>query len=178
MISGALIIILLLALSFLIWKLMWDSHSDGDNWDLEAEENKVDLEVLELLLSCEEDRYLRTVLSPQAFRSIKRKRMVLARKYLKATSKNTGHLIKAAELVKSSSKDQELLHTAHEFLTIAFRVRLNVPIVYFYLWAEWLFPRLTVRMPIRINNYREMTTKVIFILKRTQLLQTTKTTPF
>ena len=177
MISAAIIVLFLLALGLLVWRLVASSGTEvNGSWDFRDHENKIDLEVLELLLSREEDDYLRKSLPERSFRSVKRERIVLARKYLKAISRNTGQLIKTAELVRSSGQDREVVQAANELLTMAFRVRLNVPLVHFYLLTEWLFPTLSVPVPMRISTYRDMMSRNILIVQRTELARTTKGT--
>jgi len=129
--------------------------------------DEVDIEVLSLLLSRKENEYLRKFLTDDEFRWVRRRRVSLVRKYLGAISRNTRQLTRAADLAKSST-DPEVVQAAHELMLIAFRVRLNLPIVHLCLVAEWLMPNLTLVRPLGFDAYRKIAGRGLFILRRLQ----------
>lgn len=170
-IPATIIVVALVALCFSLWNLM-RSRRRGllDVCCVNAKENEVDVAVLKLLLSREENEYLCKSLPDRAFREIKRQRLSIARKYLSAISRSTRQLIRVAEAAKSSS-DADVARVAHEVLAIAFRVRLNLPIVQLYLMAEWLLPTLSLVGPRKVNLYEEIFGRAGFILRRLQAAQ-------
>jgi|SRR5437868_7406438 len=152
----------------LLWAMVRSHRSSRvDACYLNPQKDEIDIEVLSLLLSRKENEYLRKVLTDREFRLVKRQRVLLARRYLKAISRNTRELIRAADVAKSSS-DLEAARAAHELMLIAFRVKVNLPIVHLYLLAEWLLPTLTLVAPPKLDAYREITGRVVFILRRLQ----------
>jgi hypothetical protein len=168
MISGTIIIVSLVALSFLVWNLIKSGpHHAADIWSAHTRESEIDIDVLSLLLSREENKYLCKSLPSHEFRSIRRQRISLARKYLKAINRSTGNLIRAAEAARLSG-DRDVAQVADELLLIAFRVRLNVPLVHICLFAECLFPTLTLASPLKMGAYREMIGRVAFILQKVE----------
>lgn len=104
MIVAIVIVVFLLALFFSLWRVI-RSHGvrHSDIRCLSPKESEIDVEVLTLLLSREENEYLRKSLPDHDFCAIKRRRLSLARKYLKAINTNTRELIRAAEAARSSS---------------------------------------------------------------------------
>ena len=171
MIVAIVVVVFLVALFCLVWGVI-RSHgiSHRDIRCLSPKESGIDLDVLSLLLSREENDYLRESLPEHEFRVIKRRRVSLARKYLKAINTNTRELIRAAEAARSSS-DAEVAKAANELLQMAFRVRLNVPLVYLCLLAEWLFPTVDLIVPPKLNCYRDMVERIVFILQRLHAAQ-------
>ena len=166
MISAIAILVILLALFFCIWYAMNSSlRRSSGRPSFNRKQNEIDLEVLTLLLSREEDDYLRASLPDREFRQTKKQRVKLAWKYLHEVSKNTRHLIRIVESARSSS-DPELARAAHELLEKAFRVRMNVPVVQLSLLIEWFWPTLRLRAPLKIDRYREMIKTAIFILQQ------------
>lgn len=171
MISAAIILVLLLALTLSVWNLIRSGRAGINNvCDLKAQEQEIDIDALALLLSPEENAYLRKALPGREFRCVKRKRLTLARKYLSAINRNTGQLIRTAEIARSGN-DRELVQAANELLMMAFRVRLNVPLAHLYLLTEWLFPTLALAAPMKIKMHREMMEKVNFIVRNTHVAQ-------
>jgi hypothetical protein len=168
MIAAIVILLTFLILFLLIWKIVQPPKAQPEGvFHLNARQREVDIGVLAKLLSPEENEYLCKSLPKEQFRQVKRKRIALARTYLEAIHANTGQFIQAAEAVKSSS-DPELAQAAHELLLIAFRVRLNVPVVQLSLMMEWLFPSLNLVAPPRLDRYREMGARIVVILERLQ----------
>jgi hypothetical protein len=166
MTAAIIILVFLLVLFLLVWSIVGHRGADSsDLYYLNTKQSEVDIEVLALLLSRDESEYLRKSLPIHEFRRVKRRRLALARTYLKAINRNTGDFIRAAERVKSSG-DAQVAQAAHELLLIAFRVRLNVPIVQICLLTEWLFPRLSLVGAPKLNVYREMVGKIVFVLQR------------
>src|SRR5207248_11148550 len=139
----------------------------GEVFDLNSRQREVDIGVLSLLLSRKENEYLRKSLPTEQFRRVRRERLSLARTYLKAINENTGQFILAAEAAKSSS-DAEVARAAHELLLIAFRVRLNIPVVQLCLIVERLFPSLSLVAPAKLVRYRQMGERIVLILERLQ----------
>src|SRR5438874_859435 len=147
MIVAIVIVTVLLILFVLIWRIVQpQKRQREDVFHLNARQREVDIGVLSLLLSREENEYLRKSLPREKFRRVRRERLSLSRTYLRAIHENTGQFIRAAEAVKSSS-DLQLAQAAEDLLSIAFRVRLNVRVVQIYLMAEWLFPSLSLVAP-------------------------------
>ena len=168
MIVAAVIVITILILSVLIWKVVRPSRTESENvFHLNARQREVDTGVLAMLLSAEENEYLRKSFPKEQFRRLRRKRISLARSYLRAIHSSTGQFIKAAESVNSSS-DPKLVQAAHELLEIAFRVRLNVPLVQLSLMVEWLFPSLNLVATTKLERYRDMGGKIRIMLDRLQ----------
>src|SRR5437762_7859474 len=116
MIAALVIFISLLILFILIWSIVHRrKRAPEDVFHLNARQREIDVGVLSLLLSREENEYLRRSLPHTKFRQVRRERLSLARTYLRAIHENTGHFIRAAEAVKSST-DAELAKAAHELL--------------------------------------------------------------
>jgi len=162
--TATLVLVLLLILILLMSNMVRDRRNSArtDALACHARENQIDIEVLSLLLSKEETQYLRRSLSEHEFRSIRRRRVSLARKYLGSINTNVASLISAAEAATSSS-DHEVAQAAQELLRMAFRVRLSVPLVHIYLWAEWFLPALNLEAPL--GAYREMSRRVVFLTR-------------
>src|SRR5260370_32886821 len=119
MISAAIILVLLLALTLSVWNLIRSRRAGVENvCDFKAQEQEIDVDALALLLSPEENAYLRRVLPSREFRCVKRKRVTLARKYVTAINRNTGQLIRTAEIARSGN-DRELVQAANELLMMA-----------------------------------------------------------
>jgi hypothetical protein len=174
MIAAIVIFVSLLILFVLISRIVPRRRKDSEDvFHLNARQREVDIEVLSLLLSAEENEYLRKSLPREQFRRVRRERLSLARRYLEAIKANTTQFIRAAETVKCSS-DAELAQAAHELLLIAFRVRLNVPVVQLCLVLEWLFPSLSLVAPLRLDRYREMGGRIAVILERLQARDPTR----
>src|SRR5947207_10549290 len=168
MIVALVIFISLLILFILIWSIVQRrKRAPEEIFHLNSRQREIDIGVLSLLLSREENEYLRKVLPAERFRRLRRERLSLARMYLRAIHANTGQFIRAAEAVKASS-DAELAQAAHELLLIAFRVRLNVPLVQICLVLEWLFPSLSLVAPPKLERYRDMGGRIVVLLERLQ----------
>lgn len=168
MIAAIVVLTSLLILFVLIWKIVQFPRTQSDGvFHLNARQREVDIGVLALLLSGAENEYLRKSLPKEQFRRVRRERISLARIYLKAIQANTGQFIRAAEVAKSSN-DAELAQAAHELLLIAFRVRLNVPIVRLCMIVEWLFPSVSLVAATKLDRYRVMGGKIVVMLDRLQ----------
>ena len=166
MTAAIIIVFTLLVLFSCILGLRKSSKAEAaDNSLFNRKQNEIDVEVLQLLLSREEDEYLRGSLPGHQFRQFKRERIRLAWKYLKQINKTTRHLIPVMEASRSSI-DAEVSQAARELLQIAFRIRLNVPIVQVTLLTEWLCPMLRWPRQLKIGRYRELVERVVFILQR------------
>lgn len=171
MTATLIILVCVLALAFLVWRVIGNGEVHRrDISCLSPNESENDLSVLSLLLSHEENDYLRKSLPDSEFRVIKRQRVSLARKYLKAISTNTGELIRAAEAARSSG-DTDVAQAANELLQMAFRVRLNVPLVHVCLLLEWLLPTVGLVTSPKLTLYRDMVEKIVFILQRLHTMQ-------
>jgi hypothetical protein len=168
MISAIIISALLLFLALLLWGLIRDGRIEADDPFLSSANSGIDIGTLELLLSAEENNYLRRSLPSREFCFFKRQRVVLARKYLRAMNRDVKRLIRIAGTVKSSN-DPDLVHAADDLIARALRIRTNLPLVYLCLLMEWVFPELALPIPIRIIFYREMVERFRFIQKRTNL---------
>jgi hypothetical protein len=163
---AVIILVFLLILFLSVWSMVRSRPPRSGDWRyLNTKQSEVDIEVLTLLLSRSESEYLRKFLPVREFRRIKRQRLALARTYLRTISRNTADFIRAAEAVKASD-DAKVEQAAHELLSIAFRIRLNVPIVQFCLMTEWLFPGLSLVAPRKLNVYRELVGRIVFVLQR------------
>lgn len=166
MISALAILLLLIALSFSIWHLRKSARNKpADGSFFNGKQNEIDVEILSLLLSREEDDYLRESLSDGEFRRTKRQRVSLAWKYLDLIGKNSRHLIQIVESARSSN-DPQVARAANDLLQMAFRVRMNLPIVQLSLLTEWLWPTLRLHTPLKIDRYREIVKTAVFILQR------------
>lgn len=166
MTSAVIVVVALVALSSCLWRLMRSSgHRPASQNSFDRTQNEIDVDVLNQLLSIDEDRYLRASLPDREFRQTKRQRIRLAWQYLDEVERNTRHLVRIVESARSS-KDPEVAQAANELLQTAFRVRLNIPIVKMSLLTEWFWPTLRLRIPIKIDRYREMITRAVFILQR------------
>lgn len=170
MISGLIIFVVLVALSFSLWHLFKNSGRGAHNHYFNRKENEIDVEVLKLLLSRDEDEYLRRSLPGNQFRQLKRNRIRVAWAYLEQINQSTRHLIHVVESARSST-DPEVSRAAHEMLQIAFRVRMNVPIVQVTLLVEWLWPMLHWPRHLKIDSYRDLVERVVFILQRLEASQ-------
>ena len=167
MIVAIVVVVFLVALFCLVWGVVGSHGVPRDDIRcLSPKESGIDLDVLSRLLSREENEYLRESLPEHEFRMIKRRRVSLARKYLKAINTNTRELIRAAEAARSSSSDAEVAKAANELVQMAFRVRLKVPLVYLCLLAEWLFPTVDLIVPPKLDRYRDMVERIVLILQR------------
>ena len=168
MMVALFILISLLILVILLWRIVKGHKTTPEEvFHLNARQRQIDIGVLSLLLSREEDEYLRKVFPAERFRRLKRDRISLARQYLKAIDASTGEFIRAAESVKSSM-DVELARAAQEVLPLAFRVRINVRLVQFCLLLEWLFPSLSLGAPRRFDRYCDLGGKILAIEGRLQ----------
>jgi hypothetical protein len=167
MTAEILILVVVLVLFLLVWKVVRPGATSSHVCHLNTKQSEIDIDVLGLLLSRTENEYLRESLPCREFRRLRRARVSLARTYLKAINRNTGEFIRAAEAVRSSN-DAEVAQAAHELLSIAFRIRLNVPIVQCCLLTEWLFPALSLIASPKLDIYRQMVKTIVFILQRAQ----------
>lgn len=168
MIAAIVILIALLVLFLLIWRIVRVQRTHPEDvFHLNARQRQVDIGVLALLLSATENEYLRRSLPRERFRRVRRERLSLARRYLRAIRDNTGQFIRAAEAVKSSN-DADLAQAAHELLLIAFRIRMNLPVVQLCLMMEWLFPSLSLVAATKLDGYRDMGGKMVVMLDRLQ----------
>ena len=166
MISALAVVVLLIGLFFSILKLRKSGRTHpADQSFFNRTQNELDVEILSLLLSREEDDYLRESLSRREFRETKRRRVSLAWGYVNEIGRNTRRLIQTVESAQSSN-DPELARATQELLQTAFRVRMNVPLVQLSLLTEWLWPTLRLRMPVQIDRYREMVKTAVFIVQR------------
>lgn len=166
MILATIILIVVVGLFFLIWNVTRDRGTDLENLPfVDTKENEMDITILGLLLSRQETEYLRRQLSEGDFRAIRRSRLSLARAYLKTLNKNVGQIVRAAEAAAISS-DREVAKAAREVLSIAFRIRLNVPLVHLCLIAEWLLPTVSLVAPARVDAYQQAASRLFFILRR------------
>lgn len=174
MIVALFIIVSLLTLGGFVWKIVKGRKTlTREGFHLNSRQREIDIGVLSLLLSRKENDYLRRRLSAEQFRRLRRDRLSLARRYLHAIDSSTGEFIRAAEVVKSST-NAELAQAAEELLPTAFRVRLNVRIVQFCLFVEWLFPSLSLAAPPRLDRYRELGATIVVLLDRLQADSPTK----
>ena len=169
MISAALIAVSLLLLLVLMWRIRPPLRANlGELFELNPSQREVDIGVLSLLLSREENEFLRSSLPPREFRQVRRRRLSLARRYLTAINSSTAQFIRAAEAAERSS-DRAVAKAAHELLLIALRIRLNLPVVEMCLIVEWLFPSLSLVRPPKLERYREMGGRMVVILERFKL---------
>lgn len=165
MIVPTMILVVVLGLFFLIWNVTRDRRAGSNNvLFVNTNQNQLDIKVLGLLLSREENEYLRRCLSVREFRTIRRSRVSQARTYLRAINRQTRQIVRTAEAATLSS-DPEVAGAARELLSIAFRIRLNIPIVHLCLLTEWLFPTLSLVAPAKVNAYQKLTGRFIPILR-------------
>jgi hypothetical protein len=166
MIVALVISTVLLVLAVLLRNLISSGEAEVDSASTASAQNyEAELGALALLLSAEEDDYLRNSLPAGEFCAIKRQRVVLARKYVRAMGRGTSRLIRTAEAAKSGN-DREVIQAANEVLFLAFRIKLNMPLVHLCLLIEWFFPRLALIDRSRVKPYRQVLERVLFIQKR------------
>jgi hypothetical protein len=166
MIAAVIISILLLLMFVLMWSLIRSGRAQRHSLSSpNAQDREVDLSALALLLSAQEEGYLRESLPMSEFCVVKRQRIVLAWRYLRVMAKSTNGLIRAAEGSKSGH-DREAIQAANEILILAFRIKVNLPLVHLFLLIGWLFPRLSVPNKVSIKPYGQMLERLLFIQKR------------
>lgn len=140
-------------------------------------QSELDIEVLNLLLSRQENRYLRRWLGRDAFLEIRRQRIWLALTYLNAINGSTRRLTSVLQSAQSS-EDAGIEQAARELLHIAFRIRLMLPLAQLCLLTEWLFPSLNLAAQLSMSDYREIIGRIVFILGRLQALPSGGILPF
>jgi len=124
-----------------------------DDW--EAKKHEVDLAAFRILLDPAEEEYLRSLFPPSEYRRLLRRRLALALGWLDLIGKNAAMLMKLGQLAKAGA-NPELAKEAEDLIYGALRLRLNLSLVEPYLRLKWLFPGLTLSVPVFEMPYEEL----------------------
>lgn len=108
------------------------------------------LKALDLLLSAAEDEYLRDTLPAYEFYEARRKRAWLAFRYLRLINHNLSQLIRAGEAMDAVPHGK-----AHQMMSIALRLRLNILTAQTYLLVQSMFPAIDLSRRIKTAALRK-----------------------
>jgi hypothetical protein len=141
---------------FLVWTVLRPGLPQiGGLDDWEAKKHQVDLDVFRILLDPAEETYLRRLFSPSEYRSLQRRRLVLALHSLDLIGKNAAMLMKLGQLAKAGA-DPALAKEADDLIYGALRLRVNLMLVEPCLRLKWLFPGWTLSVPALEMPYEEL----------------------
>ena len=141
---------------FLVWTVLRPGLPQiGSLNDWEAQIHQVDLDVFRILVDPAEEAYLRTMFSPSAYRSLQRRRLVLALGSLDLIGKNAAMLMKLGQLAKEGA-NPALAKESDDLIYGALRLRVNLMLVEPWLRLKWLFPGWTLSVPVLEMPYEEL----------------------
>ena len=145
----ALLIGLLLVL--LLVKVLTKSSFQGRNAH-QLTMREIDLPALRNLLSREDDKFLKTSLSPSAYRKVRRARISAVQQYLEWIAENCATLLRLIELTRSQA--QQVAHDPSGTLAAdAVRLRAASLALWLLLGIQYVFPILDFRPISLVQKY-------------------------
>lgn len=169
MVSTLTILLVSVISLFLVWKVLRPGFPQVKSLeDWESKKREVDPEVFRLLLDPAEEQYLRRTFPPGKFRTLQRRRMVLALHSLRLVGDNAAMLMKLGQLAKSKA-NPVLTNEAEDLIYRALRLRVNLLLVQPYLCLKWLLPGWTGKFPAVEIPYEELLAYLNRIRQQRQL---------
>lgn len=155
-------------LLILIWHLLRASTAGADPlqaWD--AQGQKINVDAFRLLVDSNETAYLWKSMPEVEFRRQHRRRIALARRYVRAMASNAALLMNVATLARQA-EDREITSAADRLIVLSYRVRTNALVAEVYLLPKWIFPALGIRVPMALARYERLLQECDWILARVQ----------
>jgi hypothetical protein len=177
MTSGVVVFGILVVLVVALWKLTQQSRSTTATPD-ESQQRKfhADLDAFLALTDPSEELYLRISLSRKQFRSLQRKRIILARQCLKNVGHNANVFARIGAAARLST-DPEIVLAGKQLLTEALQVRMNARAAEYYLLLRWLLPAGTPIRLMRLDIYHRALSRVEFVSSKAGLISAHRTMP-
>ena len=157
-----LIVVAFLALGFLV-KLAKGQAASSQALENPAEHIRaVDVEAFRNLVDPEEEKFLRTNLSPAEFRRIQRERLRAAVDYVSCAAQNAAILVRLADAGRHSS-DPATAEAAGKLVNNAIRLRLHASLAIPRLYLGMILPGVHIS-PVRVaESYEQMTRQVVLL---------------
>ncbi len=178
MIVASLIFGLSILLGALIWKIAvrpGPAISTLEEW--ESRKLHVNLKTVSLLISRDEEAYLKSCLPADLFRKIQRKRTLLAKQCVERVGENAAMLLQLTERAASSS-DAEVAAAARQLSSMAVQVRLNAFLASWWLCLKWIFPTAEIHVPSRCLDCKHLIEgNLAFLFRESRLPAQSPETP-
>ena len=156
MVSTLLVLAAAAAALALAWSLLHHVRPEiRDRLDWEERKHEIDVQIFRALVDRNEERYLRSSLSPDQFREFRRKRIGLALQMLRLVEENAAMLMRLGQLARIKG-DPALTEKADELVATAIQFRLNLLLAKLSLYLTWLFPSWTVYLPAFEVRYQHL----------------------
>lgn len=157
-----LVIVALLALLCLLWLARGRTLGADVLQNPTARIRSVDVEAFRNLVDPEEEEFLRTYLSPAAFRKIQRERLRAAVEYVSCAAQNAAILLRVADAGRRSP-DPATAEAAEKLVDNAVRLRLYAFHVIPRLYLGMILPGARIS-PVRIAESYEQMTRLVVLL--------------
>ena len=128
-----------------------------DKWENKNQE--VDIAIFRGLLDRDDCHYLRKTLQLAQFRALRRKRIHLALRMLRAIEENADLLMEVAKAAKRSDLVRQ--QQAEELIEKVFKFRLNLLRARFCLLLQWFFPSWVMPLPAFAALYAQLQNSLV-----------------
>ena len=177
MTSWVIVFGILAVLLVALWRLTQHSRSTvATLGEWEQRKCHADLDAFLALTDPSEELYLRISLSRRQFRSVRRKRIILARQCLRNVAHNAS-LFASIGAAARLSADPEIALAGRRLSTEALQVRMNARAAEYYLLLRWMLPAGTPIRLTKLGTYQRALSRMEFVSSKTGLISTHQTTP-